>query len=368
MLETLLKTAGKIDQFLDSAGTNPDIVLYGAGFALPEFLKKLERHGFRVQAICDSNPAKHGQRFRDAYPVMAFEKAAVEFPQARFLISSPVYYDEIRLILNENLDSSRFCDVDLTCSYFFDKGEFRKYFSKNIDKFEEVLNILYDEKSRETYRRVIKAHLSGDRSDFEHASTGIDDLYLMRSRLKPEADTVYVDCGTHNGDTIKLFLEAADHGYRKAFAFEPDPTMQASLQSLAATQDGRVEVIATGVGNCDGTISFAVDGVFSAIVQDGFAQSENTISIPVAKLDSLLLDADVSIIKMDIEGGEYDALKGAAQLIRRRRPKLAICLYHRVDDLVRIAQLVKQLVPDYKLRIEHQSKSCTDTVLFATLD
>ncbi|GGF45187.1 hypothetical protein GCM10007301_00870 [Azorhizobium oxalatiphilum] len=368
MLETLLKTTGKIDQFLDSARDKPELVLYGAGFALPDIVRKLERHGFLVVAICDSNPAKHGQSFRDTYPIMAMEKAAVEFPHARFLISSPVYFDEILALLGKTLDPSRVSDVDLTCAYFFDKGEFRKFFTENLAQFEEVLGILHDEKSRETYRRVIKGHLSGDRADFEEASTGTDDLYLMRSLLKPSADTVYVDCGAHDGDTVRLFLEAADQGYRKVFAFEPDPTMQASLNAVAATQNSGVEIIPTGVANCDGVISFVVDGVFSAIVKDGPDLPAGTISIPVAKLDSLLLEEAVSMIKLDIEGGEYDALKGAAQLIQTQRPKLAICLYHRVDDLVRIAKLVKDLVPEYKLRIEHQSKSCTDTVLFAALD
>lgn len=367
MLETLLETTGQIDQFLDSAKDQPEIVLYGAGFALPDILKKLERHGFQVLAICDSNPAKQGQKFRDRYPIMAMEQAAVDFPHARFLVSSPVHFEEIRALLLARLDKNRVCDVDLTCAYFFDKGEFRQFFTAEIEQFEAVLAMLHDEKSRETYRRVLKGHLSGERADFERAATGTDDLYLMRTLLKPSADTVYVDCGAHNGDTVELFLEAADQGYSKVFAFEPDPTMQASLQSVAAPQGGQVEILATGVGNYDGTLSFAVDGVFSAIVNDGRVPSESVVSIPVAKLDSLLLDEKVSIIKMDIEGGEYDAIKGAAQLIQKQRPNLAICLYHRVDDLVRIAKLVKELVPDYKLRIEHQSQSCTDTILFATL-
>lgn len=368
MLETLLETTGKIDEFLDSARAHPEIVLYGAGFALPEFLKKLERHGFQVQAICDSNPAKQGQRFRDTYPIMSLEKAAVDFPHARFLVSSPVHYEEIHALLLQRLDKSRVCDVDLTCAYFFDKGEFRKFFTEELGQFEAVSAMLHDQKSRDTYRRVLKGHLSGARADFELASTGTDDLYLMRSLLKPTADTIYVDCGAHDGDSVELSLEAADQGYRKVYAFEPDPTMQASLQAVAATQNGRVEILATGVGDCDGTISFVVDGVFSAIVKDGTGPAEGVVSIPVAKLDSLLLADAVSTIKMDIEGGEYDAIKGAAQLIQKQRPNLAICLYHRVDDLVRIAKLVHELVPEYKLRIEHQSKSCTDTILFATLN
>ncbi|MCE7796644.1 FkbM family methyltransferase [Sphingobium sufflavum] len=368
MLETLLKTTGKIDAFLDSAMVDPEIVLYGAGFALADILKTVERHGFSVMAICDSDPAKHGSKFRDRYPVMALGDAAARFPGARFLISSPTYFDDIEKLLREKLAAGRVCNVDLTCAYFFDKGEFRNFLASELGQFEEVSALLHDDRSRETYARVIQAHLSGDRADFERASTGTEDLYLFHSLLKPSADTVYVDCGAYDGDTVNLFIEAADGGYARIYAFEPDPTMQENLQAVAEAQDGRVEIIATGVADRDGTINFAVDGVFSAIVADDLVGAEGVISIPVTKLDSFLVDEPVSIIKMDIEGGEYDALKGAAQLIRKYRPKLAVCLYHRVDDFIRIAKLIRDIVPEYKLRLEHQSNSCTDTVLFATLE
>ncbi|MGI6245360.1 MAG: FkbM family methyltransferase [Pseudochelatococcus sp.] len=368
MLERLLETTSKIDEFLETSKDNPSVVLYGAGFAMPAILRKLESYGFLILAVCDSDTRKHGRKFRDTYPVMSFEAARRDFPHARFVISSPDYFAEIYSFLRESLDERNLCDVDLECAHYFEKGEFNEFFTSELPRLRKIHESLEDEESKETYFKIIKAHMSGRREDFEDAFTGNDDWYLFQSLLKPTAETVYVDCGAYDGDTLKLFLKAADEGYHKIFAFEPDPAMQRSLNAVSDSENGKIRIIPKGVSNSDGTLSFRTNGVYSNIVGADAADEEDLISIPVTKLDSLLLNEDVSIVKMDIEGGEYEALQGAAQLIQKFRPKLAICLYHKVEDFVRIAELLLNLVPDYKLRLKHQSKSCTDTILFASLD
>lgn len=70
---------------------------------------------------------------------------------------------------------------------------------------------------------------------------------------------------------------------------------------------------------------------------------------------------------MDIEGAELEALKGAAETIKKNRPRLAICLYHKDEDIVDIPQYVKELVPEYKLYIRHYNVGLIDIVLYATL-
>ena len=70
---------------------------------------------------------------------------------------------------------------------------------------------------------------------------------------------------------------------------------------------------------------------------------------------------------MDIEGSEQDALLGAAGIIRRDRPRLAICIYHKPEDLYEIPFLIKELVPEYRLYIRHHSDTYAETVLYATL-
>ena len=68
---------------------------------------------------------------------------------------------------------------------------------------------------------------------------------------------------------------------------------------------------------------------------------------------------------MDIEGSEEAALKGAIKTIKKHKPKLAICAYHKPDDLCVLPQLIKSMVPEYKLYLDHYTINFTETVLYA---
>ena len=89
--------------------------------------------------------------------------------------------------------------------------------------------------------------------------------------------------------------------------------------------------------------------------------------IPVDSIDNVCSGDKVTFIKMDIEGSEMEALKGAENVIKRDKPRLAICIYHKPEDLYEIPFWVKETVPEYKLYIRHHSNLQNETVLYATL-
>ena len=60
-----------------------------------------------------------------------------------------------------------------------------------------------------------------------------------------------------------------------------------------------------------------------------------------------------TIIKMDVEGAEADAISGAAITIARRRPKMMIAAYHRNEDLFAIPLQILSICPDYRLFLRH---------------
>lgn len=68
---------------------------------------------------------------------------------------------------------------------------------------------------------------------------------------------------------------------------------------------------------------------------------------------------------MDIEGAELNALKGGEKLIRKYKPKLAICVYHKPEDIFELPQYLLQLNPDYKFWIRKYGQFYTDMVLYA---
>lgn len=78
-----------------------------------------------------------------------------------------------------------------------------------------------------------------------------------------------------------------------------------------------------------------------------------------------LIEGDVSFIKMDIEGAEYKAIKGAEQIIKRCRPKLAVSIYHKAEDIWELSEMILRICPDYRLYLRHYSIAQAETVLYA---
>jgi hypothetical protein len=77
--------------------------------------------------------------------------------------------------------------------------------------------------------------------------------------------------------------------------------------------------------------------------------------------------AKIDFIKLDIEGAEYECLLGASNTIKKFKPKLAICLYHKDSDFWKLPILIKNLVSDYKVFVEHHHVNQEETVLYAVL-
>lgn len=79
----------------------------------------------------------------------------------------------------------------------------------------------------------------------------------------------------------------------------------------------------------------------------------------------MLSGGGVTFIKMDIEGAEYQSLLGASEMIKKYKPKLAVCLYHKLEDIIEIPYIILSMNPDYKLAIRHYTTCSWETVLYA---
>ena len=70
---------------------------------------------------------------------------------------------------------------------------------------------------------------------------------------------------------------------------------------------------------------------------------------------------------MDIEGSELKALEGMKQTIKKYKPKLAICIYHKFEDLWELPLYIKKLVPEYQLYIRNYTSYLDEIVLYAAI-
>ncbi|MGH2838838.1 MAG: FkbM family methyltransferase [Thermoleophilaceae bacterium] len=145
-----------------------------------------------------------------------------------------------------------------------------------------------------------------------------------------------IDVGANFGAySYHLSLLTGDSG--RVFAFEAAPDTSRSLRrvlaSLGVTE--RVEVVEKAVGDRSGTVSFVVprrsdgsaDAGRAAVVMstDTGAASSNELTVPLTRLDDEIPpDREVSFIKIDIEGADLFALRGAETIIARSRPPVLI--------------------------------------------
>lgn len=185
--------------------------------------------------------------------------------------------------------------------------------------------------------------------------------YFTLKDLPHDKDEVFVDVGCFDGSTSMQFARWSG-SFQKIVALEPDeknvPKCTEKLDDFI--RNGKVEIINKGAWSENTTLKFSSTQNGASVLSD----SGESI-VEVATLDSVLAGKRVTFIKMDIEGAELEALKGARTCIKENKPKLAICVYHKPEDIVTLPQLILDMNPDYRLYLRHYSLSAAETVLYA---
>jgi FkbM family methyltransferase len=170
-----------------------------------------------------------------------------------------------------------------------------------------------------------------------------DQYYLQRNDtlVAPRTGDVVLDCGSHVGDiSLRFAIDVGQDG--QVFGFDPDPKHVAISRDNALQNrlSSRMHFVACGVSDHVVQKSEGIEEDFSSSVNAGrrLSPSDAITSIDVF-CKSKKIDV-VNYIKMDIEGSEMEALRGAHYTIQRCRPKLAICLYHKPQDLWEITNYI----------------------------
>ena len=227
----------------------------------------------------------------------------------------------------------------------------------NIAQYQKLADLLADDRSAAVLAAVIQYRLTGEPEVLDPITEW--ELYGAGALLSYAHDEVYVDAGTFDGDSIRLFIERVAGKFERVYGFEPDPvTFQRLKMNFAG--EPRVVPINAGLYSKTGTLRFDNAGTRGSILSDSGA-----VVVPVVGLDEVLKDNRVSYVKMNIEGAELDALDGAAASIRRWNPKLALSAYHRPSHLWQVPAKVKELDPRYQLYFRQHDGGIIETVCYA---
>jgi FkbM family methyltransferase len=187
------------------------------------------------------------------------------------------------------------------------------------------------------------------------------DGYNLPGICAVETNDVVLDLGAFNGNSsIALSRPAGEQG--KVYAFEPNPVMQEILaRNLKRMNCVNVEIIPRGAGDAPNVLKFTIQGAASRF--DPFGD----VDVQIGKVDDFVVErglSKVDFIKLDVEGFEMPALRGATSTIRTFRPKLAISVYHLHYDVHAITLFVRDICPWYRFYLRHNAIIDGEVVLF----
>lgn len=362
MCETQLEKAyvnrnGDLETLAALKESGKPILIYGNAHCAEVTCRYLSRHGLHVEAFIVDSQYFMEDCYIGNLKVKNLEDYSADIGNYNVVIGF-CNVDRVKsLICNSSLLKCKFYFIwspETICKW--DKN----YIEKNYDELNRIYIKLADSLSRKTLSLLIDAKLNNDGSRLLDLAD--NHQYFNELTFCPESqDEIYVDCGAYDGGTILKYVEFVNGKYKKIYAFEPErqnvSTLKKNMENLS-----NIEIIEKGTWSSNATLKFEKDGSGSRIADAG------DVTVQVTTIDEVVGNDRVTFIKMDIEGAELEALKGATKTIQKNRPKLAICCYHKQNDIIDICNFIDSFNDDktlYKLYLRHHSFNEAETVLYA---
>ena len=189
--------------------------------------------------------------------------------------------------------------------------------------------------------------------------TDIYNCYFDSEIIKLGDNEVFVDGGAQDLFTSFRFSKKVKGCFRAVYAFEPSKNNYYECMGNKELLDGEVHVSALALSDRTALVGFTEDKQNSRIDADAGSY------VQTVALDDCLEGIEPTFIKLHLEGGEYAAVLGAGKTISRCSPKLAICIDHCLEDILRIPQKLLEYESDYRFYLRHYSTSVTETILYA---
>ena len=335
---------------------NLPVIIFGAGKFAKIITEELENLDVKVSGYALDEPDYYkAPKYYLDLPVYNFDELVSTDPKKYvFVLGIGLYRDSIEGVTIKSLRINNFVNDPRIISYAylpaingFERWRVGnsnyEYIKDNIDKFLETYEMFEDNFSRKTMLAYLRADISGSvlyLSNVLRVGEWFNEL-----NLDFVIGGTFIDCGAFTGDTVEKFVNFTNNDYKKIYAIEADPKNFTRLERFIKDKEYKnVECINCGVWNEKGTISFSSRGSVGSMIVDS-----GDVTVPTDTIDNIVNNQPVTLIKMNIEGAELNALKGALNTLKNYRPSLAFSAYHRREDLITLPQFIKDVYKDCKI-------------------
>ncbi len=324
-----------------AAETRP-IFMYGTGNGGDKILAALEKYRVRLTGVFASDGFVRNREFH-GFPVRAYSDVVAEYgDDLVVLLAFGTTLASVKEFIRQ-LDERHelyIPDVPLYGGELFD----RAYFEAHREILRETAAWLADDVSKKLFYDAVNFRLTGKTAYLTDTGDTVESLAEV---FGGQDIGVMVDGGAFKGDSAAEFIEGVHPA--KILAVEADPKTFGKLSAYAAAEK-RADVIPVNAAlfDRDGEMEYVSSGSRGS-GKDGQNHRANVKIVPCRTIDTLTEGMEIDLIKLDVEGAEACALRGAEGVIARCRPNMAVSLYHCTDDLFELVRRVRELLPEHRL-------------------
>jgi len=337
-----------------NCGRDVSRVLRDAGYEIAAFLDARARQDEKVEGIsCHLPDSTEARRLADSG--MAAVVAVFNFTADTGAIQNLLQETGFKNIVSYHALHAGF-PGNLKSTFWLAS---RDFWLRHEDDISRGLEIWEDDRSRDIYLDLIELRMTGNLQLLRAPDT--THQYFPEDIPPLEEPMRLIDGGAYVGDTLAALQKFK---LDEVVAFEPDPANFAKLCHFASGHSDAWRNITIFPCGLDSRTSIQR---FSTGNEAGSNISETGDSvIQVVALDDVVPTFSPTYIKFDIEGFEIAALHGAEKMIKKHKPRVAICAYHLPEHLWEVPFLLKQLVPSYRLSLRYHGFNGFDVVAYGT--
>ena len=318
--------------------TNIPLIIYGMGNGADKILNEFEKLNIKIYGVIASDDFVRGQKFR-GFTVKKLSD--IENELSDFIVITAFGTSRTDVINHIVEISKKHTVLSVDVPVYGDNIFNMEFYRSHYSEIETAYNLMADEQSKKVFKNEICFKLSGKLNYLFDSFSDKDEVF--KNIIKLTGSENYLDLGAYRGDTIQEFLSYSDGKYNSIIALEPDKkTFQKLKTNVEAMPSVRVFNMGIWSDDCNMTFNASL-GRGSSISKDGRQE------LAVTKVDTLYRVQRLTYMKMDVEGAEYMALKGAENTLKRDCPKLNIAAYHRSEDIFKLPITIHELNPNYKI-------------------
>lgn len=326
-------------------------------FGLGKFFQDTHERLFKmvnIQYVCDNDRTKWGEYFNGKKCISPSELSQIENV---FVI---IVLGDCRTVMKQ-LQGMGISSIHISEMHFsdYERGISCEWLENALPNIEKALEVLDDEESREVFTKVFCNKLYLSNTEFPYQTFRSGGEYFENECWALTCEEYFVDGGAYIGDTVADFVEHTKGEFGAVYSFEYEAAnyreLCAYIKNYPQGIQDRIEAFQCGIWDKEetGWCEYLGESDGTQLMKEE-NKSLKAEKCRLNKLDNVLKDRKVTLLKLDIEGAEIQGLHGAENIIINQKPKLAICLYHTPEHLWEIPLLIHKMRPDYKMIIRIQ--------------